>query len=95
MSVLASGGAAGSSLFLWLIGYIGFKANVVQPLHVQTGIRSMMSFYPAVVGFLSAGAVLLYKLDDTTMVQIERDLKQRRALPSSADNASLSNGAAK
>jgi Na+/melibiose symporter-like transporter len=55
----------------------------------------MMSFYPAVVGFLSAGAVLLYKLDDTTMVQIERDLKQRRALPSSADNASLSNGAAK
>jgi GPH family glycoside/pentoside/hexuronide:cation symporter len=89
------GWAAGSSLFLWLIGYIGFKANVVQPLHVQTGIRCMMSFYPAVVGFLSAGAVLLYKLDDTTMVQIERDLKQRRSLPASADHASPSSREAK
>jgi GPH family glycoside/pentoside/hexuronide:cation symporter len=73
------GWAAGSSLFLWLIGYIGFKANVVQPLHVQVGIRYMMSFFPAVVGFLSAASVLFYKLDDTTMVQIEGDLKQRHA----------------
>jgi glycoside/pentoside/hexuronide:cation symporter, GPH family len=72
------GWAAGSSLLLWLIGYIGFKANVVQPLHVQTGIRYMMSFYPAVAGFLSAAIVLLYKLDDTTMVRIERDLRRRR-----------------
>ena len=79
------GWAAGSSLFLWLIGYIGFKANVVQPLHVQTGIRYMMSFFPAVVGFLSAASVLFYKLDDTTMVQIERDLKQRQALSSTPE----------
>jgi GPH family glycoside/pentoside/hexuronide:cation symporter len=76
------GWAAGSSLFLWLIGYIGFKANVAQPLHVQIGIRYMMSFFPAVVGFLSAASVLFYKLDDATMVQIERDLKQRKALQS-------------
>jgi GPH family glycoside/pentoside/hexuronide:cation symporter len=89
------GWAAGSSLFLWLIGYIGFKANVAQPLHVQMGIRYMMSFYPAVVGFLSAGAVLLYKLDDATMVQIERDLKQRRPLPSSVDSVSAPNREAK
>jgi GPH family glycoside/pentoside/hexuronide:cation symporter len=74
------GWAAGSSLFLWLIGYVGFNANVAQPLHVQIGIRYMMSFIPAVVGFLSAGSVLFYKLDDTTMVQIERELKRRRAL---------------
>jgi GPH family glycoside/pentoside/hexuronide:cation symporter len=74
------GWAIGSSLFLWLIGSIGFHANVQQSLHVQTGIRYMMSFFPAVVGFLSAGAVLFYKLDDSTMVQIESDLKQRRAL---------------
>lgn len=72
------GWAAGSSLFLWLIGSIGFKANVAQPLHVQNGIRYMMSFYPAIVGFLSAAAVLFYKLDDSTMIQIEQDLKQRR-----------------
>jgi hypothetical protein len=76
--------AAGGSLFLWLLGYIGFKSNVVQPLHVQTSIRYMMSFYPAIAGFLSAALVLLYKLDDATMVQIERDLKPRRLLLSSA-----------
>jgi glycoside/pentoside/hexuronide:cation symporter, GPH family len=85
------GWAAGSSLFLWLMGYIGFKANVAQPLHVQTGIRYMMSFYPAIVGFLSAAAVLFYKLDDTTMVQIEQDLKQRRSSPLSAGRVSPSN----
>ena len=89
------GWAAGSSLFLWLMGYIGFKANVAQPLHVQTGIRYMMSFYPAVVGFLSAAAVLFYKLDDTTMVQIESDLKRRRTLPSSAGKISPSSPEAK
>ncbi len=74
------GWAAASSLFLWLIGYIGFKANVTQALHVQSGIHYMMSLYPAVVGFLSAAAALFYKLDDTTMAQIERDLKQCRPL---------------
>jgi len=74
------GWAIGSSLFLWLIGTIGFHANVQQSLHVQMGIRYMMSFFPAAVGFLSAAAVLFYKLDDTTMVQIESDLKQRKSV---------------
>jgi GPH family glycoside/pentoside/hexuronide:cation symporter len=76
------GWAVGSSLFLWLIGAIGFHANVQQSVGVQNGIRYMMSFFPAVVGFLSAGAVLFYALDDTTMVKIESDLKQRKALQS-------------
>lgn len=72
------GWAVGSSLFLWLIGAVGFRANVQQSAHVQLGIRYMMSFFPAIVGFMSAASVLLYKLDDSTMVQIERDLKERR-----------------
>ncbi len=74
------GWALGSSLSLGLMGYIGFHANIQQPENVQTGIRCMMSFFPAVLGFLSAGAVLFYKLDDKTMKQIEADLKQRRSL---------------
>jgi glycoside/pentoside/hexuronide:cation symporter, GPH family len=72
------GWALGSSLFLWLLGYVGFKANIGQPQQVQTGIRYMMSFFPAVFGFLSMAAVLFYKLDDKTMIQIENDLKQRK-----------------
>lgn len=73
------GWALGSSLFLALIGYVGFHANILQTEHVQRGIRYMMSFFPAIVGFLSAASVLFYKLDDKTMVQIEADLKARRA----------------
>ncbi|HEX8925952.1 MAG TPA: MFS transporter, partial [Terriglobales bacterium] len=46
------GWAVGSSLFLALIGFIGFHANVAQSESVQRGIRYMMSFFPAVVGFL-------------------------------------------
>lgn len=72
------GWALGSSFFLSLLGYIGFRANVVQAQPVQIGIRCMMSFFPAVFGFLSMAAVLFYKLDDKTMVQIEQDLKQRK-----------------
>jgi GPH family glycoside/pentoside/hexuronide:cation symporter len=76
------GWALGSSLFLWLIGSVGFHANVQQSFQVQNGIRYMMSFFPAVVGFLSAGAALLYKLDDKMMIEIEGDLKQRKVLQS-------------
>lgn len=78
------GWAIGSSLFLWLIGAIGFRANMAQPAAVQQGIRYMMSFYPAALGFLSAASVLLYKLDDPLMEQIERDLKQRKEQPEPA-----------
>jgi GPH family glycoside/pentoside/hexuronide:cation symporter len=73
------GWAIGSSLFLWLIGAIGFHANVQQPLAVQSGIRYMMSFFPATLGFLSAGAVLFYKLDDGLVEKIEGELKARKA----------------
>ncbi len=75
------GWAIGSSLFLWLIGAIGFHANVAQSAAVQNGIRYMISFFPAVLGFLSAGSVLLYKLDDSLMEQIEQDLTLRKAQP--------------
>lgn len=81
------GWAVGSSLFLWLIGTVGFHANTQQPAAVQTGIRYMMSFFPAVLGFLSAGAVLFYKLDDKLMETIERDLKERKADPQAAVTA--------
>ncbi len=82
------GWAVGSSLFLALIGYIGFHANVFQSENVQRGIRYMMSFFPAAVGFLSAASVLFYKLDDKLMVEIEADLKTRR---STTDESAISN----
>src|SRR5260370_14622809 len=73
------GWVIGGTLAGWLLAYFGFHANVIQTNQVQTGIRSMMSFIPAVAGFLSAAAVLFYKLDDSFMVKIEQELKQRKA----------------
>ena len=76
------GWAVGSSLFLWLIGTVGFHANVQQSQHVQLGIRYMMSFFPAAVGFLSAACAVFYRLDDKVMVEIEKELQQRKAAQS-------------
>jgi len=72
------GWAVGGALLGWLLAYFGFRAHVAQSAQVQTGIRYMMSFIPAVTGFLSAAAVFFYKLDDSFMVKIEQELKQRR-----------------
>jgi GPH family glycoside/pentoside/hexuronide:cation symporter len=72
------GWALGGALLGWLLAHFGFRAHVVQSAQVQTGIRYMMSFIPAVTGFLSAAAVLFYELDDSFMVKIEQDLKQRK-----------------
>ena len=72
------GWTIGGALAGWLLAYFGFHANVIQTNQVQTGIRFMMSFIPAAAGFLSAAAVLFYKLDDSFMVKIEQELKQRK-----------------
>lgn len=72
------GWTIGGALAGWLLGYFGFQANVNQTSQVQIGIRCMMSFIPAAAGFLSAAAVLFYKLDDSVMVKIEQELKQRK-----------------
>ena len=72
------GWTIGGALAGWMLAYYGFKANVEQNAAVLDGIRLMMSIYPAIAGFLSAAAVLLYSLDDDLMGRIERELKQRR-----------------
>lgn len=72
------GWTIGGALAGWLLAYFGFHANVTQTNQVQTGVRCMMSFIPAVAGFLSAAAVLFYKLDDSFMEKIEHELRQRK-----------------
>jgi GPH family glycoside/pentoside/hexuronide:cation symporter len=76
------GWALGGALLGWLLAYFGFRANVAQTAQVQAGIRYMMSFIPAVTGLLSAAAVFFYKLDDSFMVKIERELKERKGAQS-------------
>jgi GPH family glycoside/pentoside/hexuronide:cation symporter len=73
------GWTVGGALAGWLLGYFGFKANVGQSAAVQNGIRYMMSFIPAVTGFLSAAFALFYSLDDSVMLKIEQELRQRKS----------------
>ena len=73
------GWTVGGALAGWMLGYFGFQANAAQSVGVQNGIRYMMSFFPAIVGILSALAAYFYSLDDKKMIGIESELRQRKS----------------
>jgi GPH family glycoside/pentoside/hexuronide:cation symporter len=58
----------------WLLGYYGFQANAVQSAAAQTGIRWMLSFFPAAGAALSAFFIFLYPLNEKVLSQINHDL---------------------
>ena len=72
------GWTIGGALAGWLLGYYGFHANVEQTPEVQTGIRMMLSFIPAVGTALSVFFIFLYPLNEKLMSQIESELADRR-----------------
>jgi len=74
------GWTLGGSITLWLLAFYGFEANVDQSPETIQGIKSMLSFVPAIGALLSGAFIFFYKLDDKTMATIEADLAQRRAL---------------
>ena len=68
------GGAAAG----WMLAWYGFEANIEQSAETIHGIKMLMSWIPG-AGCLIAGVlVLFYKLDDKTMIKIEKDLTKRR-----------------
>jgi GPH family glycoside/pentoside/hexuronide:cation symporter len=73
------GWTIGGALAGWLLGYYGFKANVVQASDTQTGIRMMLSFYPALGTLVGAGFMFVYPLKESFMEKIEEELAARRA----------------
>ncbi len=72
------GWAAGTAFAGWLLALFGFKANVVQNIDVQNGLRALMSIIPVAAGILAIIIILFFKLDEKTMDQIETDLEERR-----------------
>ena len=74
------GWTIGGALAGWLLGYYGFKANVVQTIEAQTGIRMMLSFFPAIGTLVGAFFMLIYPLKESFMLQIESELAERRNL---------------
>ncbi len=72
------GWTIGGALAGWLLGYYGFKANVVQTAEAQTGIKMMLSFFPAIGTLLGAFFMLIYPLSEKKMMTISAELAVRR-----------------
>ena len=72
------GWTLGGALTGWLLGYYGFKANVVQTEDVQTGIRLMLSFFPAIGTLLSVLFIAFYPLNEKHMHTVTSELKEKR-----------------
>ncbi len=72
------GWTIGGALAGWLLGYYGFKANVVQTAETQTGIKMMLSFFPAIGTLLGAFFMFIYPLSEKKMAEISSDLAERR-----------------
>jgi glycoside/pentoside/hexuronide:cation symporter, GPH family len=69
----------GGALQGWLMSGYGFIANEVQTLGSLTGIRLVISLYPAIGALVAAAFMLFYPLNNQKMEQIERDLSARRS----------------
>jgi GPH family glycoside/pentoside/hexuronide:cation symporter len=72
------GWTLGGVLAGWLLGYYGFKANVVQTDAAQTGIKMMLSFFPAIGTFVGAVFMAIYPLNEKKMMTISAELAVRR-----------------
>jgi GPH family glycoside/pentoside/hexuronide:cation symporter len=72
------GWTIGGALTGWLLGYYGFRANVVQSEGAQIGIRLMLSIFPAIGTCIAALFMLLYPLKESVMYNIEAELENRR-----------------
>jgi GPH family glycoside/pentoside/hexuronide:cation symporter len=72
----------GGALAGWVTGQLltrfGYVANQAQTAESLYGILVLMSVLPGMLGIMAAVAVLLYKLDDGLMTEIEAELLARR-----------------
>ncbi|SFR39912.1 glycoside/pentoside/hexuronide:cation symporter, GPH family [Robiginitalea myxolifaciens] len=72
------GWTIGGALTGWILSFLGFEANVAQTDVAIQGIRLMISVLAGVAGIIAALFVRSYKLDESTMEQIQKDLKIMR-----------------
>lgn len=67
----------GGTLVGWLLEFHTFVPLVSQSEEAITGIRLLMSFYPAIFGLIGGLIMLFYPLNDSDMITIEKDLTER------------------
>ncbi len=67
----------------WAVGQMlatsGFVPNMVQSVGVTTSLVKMMSLTPSLFGLAALGLFLFFPLNEKRMVEIAKDLKDRRA----------------
>ena len=78
---LKGGLTIGSSLLTWLLGLYDYVPNseTAQSATAIDGTRLLVSVFPSIPFLVGAGLLFFYKINKKMEVQIESDLKQRRA----------------
>ncbi|MEJ2354840.1 MAG: MFS transporter, partial [candidate division WOR-3 bacterium] len=75
---LKLGVALGGALLAGLLAFHGYNPGVEQTAGGLLGVKLVMSLYPAIPAIIGAGIMLLYPLTNQMMVDIEKDLNERR-----------------
>jgi len=72
------GWAFGAFVALNLMSQVGFVANQAQSTESLKGLLLLFSLIPAILGVISIGIMLFYKIDEKKMKEIAADLLERR-----------------
>lgn len=73
------GGALGSAVMLWVLAAIGYVAREAQSDASQTGIALLQTIIPGVIALVAVVVISFYPLTNSTLAQIQADLKNREA----------------
>ena len=78
---LKGGLTIGSSLLTWLLGLYDYIPNseTAQSATAINGTKLLVSIFPSIPFLIGVGLLFFYKINKKMEVQIETDLKQRRA----------------
>jgi glycoside/pentoside/hexuronide:cation symporter, GPH family len=78
---LKAGLSIGSSLVSWILGKYNYVANSTtgQTDTAITGTKMLVSIYPAIPFLIAVVLLFFYEINKAKEIQIEADLKQRRA----------------
>ncbi|MFV0377825.1 MAG: MFS transporter [Mangrovibacterium sp.] len=72
------GWTLGGAITGWILAAYGFQANAVQSDESITGIRMLISIYPAIGSGIAVLFLLAYRLSDKFMEQITHELREKR-----------------
>ncbi|MEP6344147.1 MAG: glycoside-pentoside-hexuronide (GPH):cation symporter [Maricaulaceae bacterium] len=71
------GSTIGSAVLLSMLAYFGYEANSIQGDASRQGIVYLQTFIPGVLAIVTASTLLFYKLDQSTLDNIQLELAAR------------------